>query len=126
MVPDRTKSRLIQRIAVAFTLIVLVYGFVSYSMHNKPVTNTKTAAPPEEKVIISGAGSSFAFPIYTKMIDEYRTRSGTETTYQSIGSGAGIKELISRNVDFGASDVFLSKDEMTMFPSAVVQFPTCL
>ena len=75
---------------------------------------------------ISGAGSSFANPIYTKMIDEYRAKTGTETTYQSIGSSGGVKSIMNRTVDFGASDAFLNDDEMNMFPSSVVQFPTCL
>jgi len=126
------KQRSLQPVAIIISIIIIIGAFVFYALHNnKSATDGKgdtsiNTLPADVKVMLSGAGSSFAYPIYTKMIDEYRNRSGTETTYESIGSGAGIKKLVARNVDFGASDAFLSNDEMAMFPAPVVQFPTCL
>ncbi|MGP8214748.1 MAG: phosphate ABC transporter substrate-binding protein PstS [Bacteroidia bacterium] len=74
-----------------------------------------------------GAGSTFGYPIYSKMFSDYgAVAQGTQTNYQSIGSGGGIKQLMSKTVDFGASDAFLSDDEMSKAPAPVVQFPTCL
>ena len=75
---------------------------------------------------ILGAGSTFGFPIYSKMFSDYGKTSGMQTNYQSIGSGGGIKQLMNKTVDFGASDAFLSDDEMTKAPAPIVQFPTCL
>ena len=74
-----------------------------------------------------GAGSTFGYPIYSKMFSDYSAaNAGIQTNYQSIGSGGGIKQLMSKTVDFGASDAFLSDDDMTKAPAPVVQFPTCL
>lgn len=73
-----------------------------------------------------GAGSTFGYPIYSKMFSDYGKTSGVQTNYQSIGSGGGIKQLMNKTVDFGASDAFLSDDEMSKAPAPVVQFPTCL
>ncbi len=81
---------------------------------------------PVSHSILTGAGSTFANPIYTKMIDEYRAKTGIETTYQSICSTGGLKKIMSKEVDFGASDAFLTNDDMSMFTSPVVEFPTCL
>lgn len=76
--------------------------------------------------VITGAGSSFANPIYSKMLSEFCTQTGIPTSYQAIGSSAGIKRLMSKSVDFGASDAFLSNDDMSMFTASVVEFPTCV
>lgn len=75
---------------------------------------------------ILGAGSTFGYPIYSKMFADYGKTSGIQTNYQSIGSGGGIKQLMNKTVDFGASDAFLSDDEMSKAPAPIVQFPTCL
>lgn len=75
---------------------------------------------------ILGAGSTFGFPIYSKMFSDYGKTSGIQTNYQSIGSGGGIKQLMNKTVDFGASDAFLSDDDNSKCPAPVVEFPTCL
>jgi phosphate transport system substrate-binding protein len=73
---------------------------------------------------ITGAGSSFVYPAYSKWADSYKTATGNNLNYQSIGSGAGIKQIIAKTVDFGASDLPLSqadldKDGLTQFPAIV-------
>jgi len=75
---------------------------------------------------ILGAGSTFGFPIYSKMFSDYGKTSGIQTNYQSIGSGGGIKQLMNKTVDFGASDAFLSDDDNSKAPAPIVEFPTCL
>ena len=87
---------------------------------------TSTSDNPADKQLL-GAGSTFGNPIYSKMFSDYGTaNAGIQTNYQSIGSGGGIKQLMSKTVDFGASDAFLSDDDMAKAPAPVVQFPTCL
>src|SRR5450755_678449 len=54
---------------------------------------------------MTGAGSSFAAPIYSKWADSYNKVSGARLNYQSIGSGAGLQQIRSKTVDFGASDM---------------------
>lgn len=75
---------------------------------------------------ILGAGSTFGYPIYSKMFAEYNTKTGVKTNYQSIGSGGGIKQLLSKTVDFGATDAFLSDDKIKEAGAPIVHIPTCL
>jgi len=73
---------------------------------------------------LTGAGATFPNPLYAKWFDTYKAKSGVEINYQSIGSGAGIKQLKSGTVDFGASDVALSDKDLKEFSGEVVQVPT--
>src|SRR6266853_1298525 len=75
---------------------------------------------------ILGAGATFPYPLYSKMFDEYNKSTGVKVNYQSIGSGGGIKQLMSKTVDFGASDAFLSDEQMKDAASPVVHVPICL
>jgi phosphate transport system substrate-binding protein len=73
---------------------------------------------------VTGAGSSFAAPIYSKWAEAYAKASSNHVNYQSVGSGAGIKQIKAKTVDFGASDMPLKDDELAQ--SGLVQFPTCM
>lgn len=78
------------------------------------------AAQAEVKEI-TGAGSTFAYPIISKWAEAYNKETGVQINYQSIGSGAGIKQIIANTVDFGASDdpmtvEELAKDHLTQWP----------
>ena len=57
---------------------------------------------------ISGSGATFPFPIYAKWADAYKTATGNGLNYQSIGSGAGIKQIKAKTVTFGATDAPLA------------------
>ena len=70
---------------------------------------------------VTGAGASFPAPIYAKWADAYNKASGVRVNYQSVGSGAGIKQIKAKTVDFGASDMPLKDDELTK--EGLVQFP---
>jgi phosphate transport system substrate-binding protein len=61
---------------------------------------------------ISGAGATFPFPIYAKWADSYKKDTGNGLNYQSIGSGAGIKQIKARTVTFGATDAPLEPKEL--------------
>jgi phosphate transport system substrate-binding protein len=89
-------------------------------------TNADQNANADADKQLLGAGSTFGNPIYTKMFSDYGKTSGMQTNYQSIGSGGGIKQLMNKTVDFGASDAFLSDDDNSKCPAPVVEFPTCL
>lgn len=73
---------------------------------------------------ISGAGATFPFPIYAKWADAYKTETGNSLNYQSIGSGAGIKQILAKTVTFGASDMPLDQKELDK--NGLVQFPTVI
>jgi len=72
---------------------------------------------------ILGAGATFPYPLYSKMFDEYNKATGNKVNYQSIGSGGGIRQLGSKTVDFGASDDFLSDEELKAQPAPMVHIP---
>lgn len=71
---------------------------------------------------ISGAGATFPYPIYAKWADAYKKETGNGLNYQSIGSGGGIKQIKSKTVTFGASDMPLEAKDVQ--ESGLVQFPT--
>src|ERR1700742_1898963 len=61
---------------------------------------------------ITGAGSTFIFPVLSKWADAYKKESGNGVNYQSIGSGAGIKQVEAKTVTFGATDKPLKTDQL--------------
>lgn len=73
---------------------------------------------------ITGAGATFPAPIYAKWAAEYNKATGVKVNYQSIGSGGGIKQIDSKTVDFGASDMPLTDDVLKT--KGQVQFPTVM
>jgi phosphate transport system substrate-binding protein len=73
---------------------------------------------------ITGAGSTFAAPIYAKWGDASSSTTGVKLNYQAIGSGAGINQINNRTVDFGASDMPVKADQLT--EHKLMQFPTVI
>lgn len=73
---------------------------------------------------ITGAGASFPAPIYAKWAHAYNKKTGKQVNYQSIGSGAGIKQIQAKTVDFGASDMPLKSEEL--IKNNLTQFPTLI
>src|SRR5438128_9858272 len=77
-------------------------------------------------LLINGAGATFPFPIYSKWFSEYnKLHPDVQINYQSIGSGGGIKQIIERTVDFGASDAPMTEEELKKAPG-VVHIPTVM
>jgi phosphate transport system substrate-binding protein len=70
---------------------------------------------------VTGAGATFPAPVYAKWADMYKKASGNAVNYQSVGSGAGIKQIKAKTVDFGASDKPLKIDELN--EAGLMQFP---
>ena len=72
----------------------------------------------------TGAGASFPAPLYSKWAADYHKATGVKINYQSVGSGAGLRQIEARTVDFGASDAPLKDDELAK--KGLVQFPTVI
>src|SRR3974390_359292 len=70
---------------------------------------------------ITGAGATFPYPIYSKWADAYKKETGTGLNYQSIGSGAGIKQIQAKTVTFGATDAPLKPEQLEK--DGLVQWP---
>ncbi len=79
-----------------------------------------------ENLLITGAGATFPFPLYSKWFSDYNKKNpALRFNYQSIGSGGGIKQITEKTVDFGASDAPMTDEELTKAPG-IQHVPTVL
>lgn len=79
-----------------------------------------------QKVELLGAGATFPMPLYTKMFDIYNQKTGVKVNYQAIGSGAGITQLVNKTIDFGATDAFMTNEELSKSGLPILHIPICL
>ncbi len=77
-------------------------------------------------VSLTGAGATFPYPIYSKWFDAYFKATGNQVNYQSLGSGAGVKQFSEGTVDFGATDGPMSDTEIAAVNGEVIHVPTVL
>ena len=86
------------------------------------------AQPQQQQVAqINGAGATFPTPIYSKWFDEYhKLHSNVAINYQSVGSGAGIRQLTNQTVFFGASDGPMTDEQLAAAPGKILHLPTVL
>jgi phosphate transport system substrate-binding protein len=73
---------------------------------------------------VTGAGATFPAPLYAKWADAYNKATGAKINYQSVGSGAGMRQIRGKTVDFGASDIPLSDADLAK--DGLIQFPTVI
>ena len=101
---------------------------------NEPATSAQSTTAPTDtanvqstdnvSMNITGAGASFPQPIYAKWSDAYNKATGGQVNYQSIGSSGGIKQIVAKTVDFGASDAPMTPAELN--EAGLIQFPTVI
>ncbi len=98
---------------------------------NKAIVNSIAVAAVLGGVMLSaqaknvtGAGASFPAPLYSRWAADYNKATGVRINYQSVGSGAGLRQIRGKTVDFGASDMPLTDDELAK--DGLVQFPTVI
>src|SRR5258708_30633889 len=86
-----------------------------------------TFAAADGQVLLNAAGATFPYPIYSKWFDLYHTaHPNVQINYQSIGSGGGIRQLLDKTVDFGASDGPMNDDQLKQASVPILHFPTVL
>jgi phosphate transport system substrate-binding protein len=73
---------------------------------------------------ITGAGATFPYPIYAKWAEAYKASTGNGLNYQSVGSGAGVKQIKAKTVDFGATDSPLKGEDLDA--EGLTQFPAIM
>ncbi len=106
--------------------VLLVIALLVACSGPKPVAKPDWSEYQEGKrVIITGAGATFPYPLYSKWFYVYSKEVDPDVrfNYQSIGSGGGIRQIMARTVDFGASDAILSEEEKAAAPD-LRMFPT--
>lgn len=86
-------------------LFLSLIGLVSVLGHQN-----KLMAQNDDKTLL-GAGSTFVYPLFSKMFSEYHQNTGIQVNYQSIGSGGGILQLTNKTVDFGATDGPMNEEQ---------------
>src|ERR1700688_2598638 len=85
------------------------------------------AAAPAWAQNINAAGANLSYPIYSKWFDEYhKLHPNIQINYQSIGSGGGIRQLLDKTVDFGASDGPMTDEQLKQASVPILHFPTVL
>jgi len=85
------------------------------------------AAPAFSAETINGAGATFPNPIYQKWFGEFKqAHPDVEINYQSLGSGAGIRQLTEGTVDFGASDAPMTDEQIKGLKAPALHFPTVM
>src|SRR5215470_19811211 len=86
-----------------------------------------TAGAQSGTVLLNAAGATFPYPIYSKWFDVYhQAHPNIQINYQSIGSGGGIRQLLDKTVDFGASDAPMTDDQLKQAKVPILHFPTVL
>jgi len=86
-----------------------------------------TISAAQGQVLLNAAGATFPYPMYSKWFDVYhQAHSNVQINYQSIGSGGGIRQLIDKTVDFGASDGPMTDDQLKQATVPILHFPTVL
>src|SRR5208337_500501 len=84
-------------------------------------------APAPDSIMLNATGATFPYPIYSKWFSDYnKMHPDIEINYQSLGSGAGIRQLLSGTVDFGASDAPMTDEQLGQAKTKILHFPTVL
>jgi phosphate transport system substrate-binding protein len=116
-----------KKIILSLLVIGMAITFTSCggndSNNNKSGTDSTSTGGNTQ---ILSAGSTFVYPLFSKMFSAYNQKTGVEVNYQSIGSGGGIKQLQNKIVDFGASDNPLSDEQLAQSPVPIIHIPDCL
>ena len=99
---------------------------ITVACGSKP-SEEQQAPQSQQRLQINGAGATFPSPIYSKWFDEYhKLHPNVEINYQSVGSGAGIRQLSNQTVFFGASDAPMTDEQLKSAPGPVLHVPTVL
>ncbi len=97
-----------------------LYFIIAIAIVAMAACNSKDSAK------ISGAGATFPAPFYNIVFKNFTEDTGNDVTYGGIGSGGGIRSLKDKTVDFGATDVYLSDEELKDMGADIVHVPTAL
>lgn len=108
---------------IAASILAGCNGNRSQSSNNS--ADSSSAGSDAKTTSLLGAGSSFVYPFFSKIFDEYTKTTGVNINYQSIGSGGGILQLTNKTVDFGDSDAPLNDEQTKKMGAAVLHIPMC-
>jgi phosphate transport system substrate-binding protein len=109
----------------------LLVGVVLLSSGCDVVQPVKLPVPPArigsaEAVTLTGAGTTFSYPLYSRWFDVYQQVAGTRITYQAVGSGLGVRHIAERTVDFGATAAPMTDEQLAQVQGKVLHIPTTI
>src|SRR6478672_1407822 len=113
------KSKLFQ------TTILIAFSLAACNSSDTSTTAQTSATSSSDDNTILGAGSTFIYPLFSKLFSEYHKVNGLQVNYQSIGSGGGILQLTNKTVDFGASDAPLNEEQEQKMGVPALHIPMC-
>ncbi|MDR3606198.1 MAG: phosphate ABC transporter substrate-binding protein PstS [Oligoflexia bacterium] len=88
---------------------------------------TSISSSQADTISVNGAGATFPYPLYSKWFVEFgKSHPGIEINYQSVGSGAGVRQLLDKTVDFGASDAPMTNEQLAKATTPIIHIPTTL
>lgn len=113
-------------IVAVVVVVALVGGAYAAGWIGKSGTSPSTqgyCAPGSASATLTGAGSTFVYPLMNVWTTDYQSACGTSVNYNAVGSGSGISQLTARSVQFGASDAPLSYSQTSQLPAPAVTMP---
>ena len=115
-------------VALLTAAALFAYGCKGNSSSSEsPSSSSAVTGGGRGDVSLTGSGSSFVNPLMSKWAAEYQVeQKGIRINYQSVGSGAGIKAILDKTVDFGASDAALSDEQLAKASPKIVHIPLTL
>ncbi|WP_158796861.1 phosphate ABC transporter substrate-binding protein PstS [Pedobacter sp. L105] len=118
----KSKSLLIAGLIIASGSSMLFSSCNNSSTPKSTADSTAAKGANQENALL-GAGSTFVYPLFSKMFAEYGKTNDVKVNYQSIGSGGGILQLTNKTVDFGGSDAPLNEEQTTKIGAPVLHIP---
>ncbi|MEO7522177.1 MAG: phosphate ABC transporter substrate-binding protein PstS, partial [Gemmatimonas sp.] len=115
-----------QRFATFCFVAATAVSACSSSSDRSGVVESTKAVAAVTTVDLTGAGATFPYPLYVRWFNEFAARSDIRINYRSIGSRAGVDELIAGKVDFGATDVPMTDAELASATAPIIHVPTVL
>ena len=115
----------LQFLGVAIVALTLVVACQQSQIDSSDVTDTATPTAASTAITLNGTGASFPLFLYERIFSEYRQTVDPQlqVNYQPTGSAAGIQQVISKTVDFGASDIAMTDDEIAQVAPGIVLVP---
>src|SRR5881397_746190 len=109
------------------SIVAFALGLAFTSCGSPTASSDSTKAAPARQILVTGAGATFPYPLYSKWFDEFHKHNpDLQINYQSIGSGGGIRQVLEGTVDFGATDGPMTDEQLESAPMPILHLPTAL
>ena len=118
--------RVARVLRATFALATVAHVSACTAREAAPLVDSGNVVPAGTRVDLTGAGATFPYPLYSRWFNEYAQRTNVRINYQSIGSGGGIRQMLAGTVDFGATDVPMTDQELAQASAPILHIPTVL